>query len=245
MLALAAFVAYLAVDYYIQPITNVPAVATNDAAPEVPDEFVSQVSDANKTAAIEPESNVEIVYGMSVRKDRNCTIEQHYIARDDGTVSEAYSCRPNNPPPPGPFDTLGDQTLMVMAYSDPAAAEELGMRWAEDYPEEARAMMLRSVALQPNNTLPLRWLVTQNYSQTEENGKPAITAMKENYLLERVAEELGTPGVATNIQIRLTSAGLQEEDFLALETSVKADLMVIRSIQLEITGHSDLAEMPL
>jgi hypothetical protein len=193
----------------------------------------------------QPDSDTEFVHGIRVRKNRNCTVELRYLDVGNGTVIEAHSCTPNQPREPGVFDGYDDATLAGMAYADPSAAEVLGKRLAEDHPEMARSFMLRSVALKPQNTHPLLWLASENYSLVATNGEPAITEMSENYLLARVAEELGTPGAATSIRDNLMSVGFHEEDFLKLEKGVIADLEVIRDIQLEVNGRSDLPEVSL
>jgi len=191
------------------------------------------------------EMETEFVYGIEVRKNRNCTVELHYIDIGDGKVVEAYSCKPNQPPAPGVYDEYNNETLAGMSYSDPVAAEVLGKRLADYELERARMLLMRSVALRPKNTLPILWLASANYGLIAVNGEPAIGEMSENYLLARVAEELGTSGAATSIREQLIEAGFQEKDFLELEMEVKVDLFEIREIQLEVTGQSDLTEVSL
>jgi hypothetical protein len=191
------------------------------------------------------EMETEFVYGIEVRKNRNCTVELEYLDIGNGKVIEAYSCKPNQPPAPGVYDEYNNETLAGMAYSDPVAAEVLGKRLADYQPERARMLLMRSVALRPDNTLPILWLASANYGLIDVNGAPALGEMAENYLLARVAEELGTPGAATSIREHLIAAGYQEKDFLDLETEVKVDLVEIRNIQLEVTGQSDLTEVSL
>jgi hypothetical protein len=191
------------------------------------------------------DANTEIVHGLRVRKDRNCTIELNYVDTGDGNLIEAYSCTPNQPAEPGEFDQYDNATLAGMAYSDASAAEALGKRLAEDDPESARELMIRSAALRPRNPQPMLWLASAYYGLVAVNGEPAIKEMMENYVLTRLAEELGTSGAASSIQEQLAKAGFQDKDFLQLEDVVAADLVTIREIQLEVTGSSELAETPL
>lgn len=191
------------------------------------------------------DSVVEIVHGLPVRKNRNCTVELHYLDIGNGKVVEAYSCTPNQPPEPWEYDEYGNETLAGMSYSDPVAAVVLGKRLADYEPERARRLLMRSVALSPKNTNPILWLASANYGLIAVNGEPAIGEMSENYLLARVAEELGTSGAAASIREQLIEAGFQEKDFLELEMEVSVDLFEVREIQLEVTGQSDLAEVSL
>lgn len=220
-----------------------PATVTDDRIAPDPEHFAVKPTVA--ATSPEPDSPFEIVHGLRVRKNRNCTVEIQYLDAGNGTVIEAYSCTPNQPSAPGALDHYDDEALAAMSYSDALAAEVLGKRLAEADPERARALLLRSVALKPQNTSPLLWLASENYSLVATNGEPAILEMTQKYLLSRVAEELGTPGAAASIRNNLTSIGFEETDFLALEKDVVADLAMIRSIQIEVTGHSDLPEVAL
>jgi hypothetical protein len=191
------------------------------------------------------DSNFETVYGIKVRKDRNCTVEPRYIDVGDGTVVEAFTCTPNTPREAGPYDKYDNETLALMSYSDALAAEVLGKRLAEQDPDQARQMMLRSVSLEPQNADPVLWLASAYYSRVATNGVPALAEMSEKYRLTRIAEELGTAGAASAIRQSLLDAGLQEADFQNLEEQLQQDLATIRQIQLEVFGESTLPEVSL
>jgi len=192
-----------------------------------------------------PEIETEVVHGLEVRKDRNCTVKLNYIDIGDGNVIEAYSCTPNKPLGPEEYDQYDNSTLSVMAYADPVAAEVLGKRLAEDYPVRARMLLIRSVALRPKNTAPILWLASGYYGLVAENGEPALREMSENYLLQRIAEELGTSGASDAMKRLLIEAGFRDEDFLEMEEALRVDLNEIRAIQVEVTGSSDLTEWEL
>jgi len=212
--------------------------STNTLEPDVPQEPAAESSPVQ-------ELETEIVHGIRVRKDRNCTVELHYVHLGDGKVVETYSCESNLPPKPQVYDEYDDETLAGMAYSDPVAAEVLGKRLADYELERARRLMLRSVALRPENTHPILWLASANYGLIDVNGQPALGEMAENYLLARLAEEMGTPGAATSIHALLIKAGFKDKDFQDLELEVEVDLDQIREIQLEVSGQSDLPEVSL
>lgn len=202
-------------------------------------------SESITTTSPEADSEFEIVHGIQVRKDRNCTLERRYIDVGDGTVIEGFSCTPNQPAEPGAYEEYDNATLAGMSYSDSLAAEILGKRLADIDPGRARMLLMRSVALRPQITNPILWLASVNYSLVATNGEPAIHEMSQNYLLARVAEELGTIGAAASIRSHLSGAGLEDEDFLKLEKEVIIDLIQIRDIQLEVRGHSELTELSL
>ena len=228
------------------PEPSPPAVA--DSTPErVP--TAASVTPAEAEASSETKSDndsgVEIVHGMRVRKDRDCTIEPRYFDLGEGTVLTAHVCVPNGLPEPEFYDIYDDATLAKMAYSDAGAAEELGRRVSEQDPERARALILRSVALRPENTLPVLWLADQNYSMLSKNGEPAFKQMQEKYLLTRVAEELGSVDAAMLIRHELEEAGASEDMFRHLEHQVLFDLREIRAIQIEVKGESDLPDVSL
>jgi len=195
-----------------------------------------------------PEIETEVVHGLEVLKDRNCTVKLNYIDIGDGNVIEAYACTPNQamgPLGPWEYDQYDDATLSVMAYADPVAAEVLGKRLADGDPVVARFLLIRSVALKPENTAPIRWLASAYYGLVAENGEPALREMSENYLLQRIAEELGTSGASDVMKRRLIEAGFRDGDFLEMEEALRVDLNEIRAIQVEVTGSSDLAEWEL
>lgn len=200
---------------------------------------------SEEAAVADSEDLFEIVYGMKVLKNRKCTIERHYLEVGNGTVVESFSCVPNEEREPGVYDSYDDATLAQMAYADALAAEVLGKRLSEDDPSQSRALLLRSVALRPENTDPLHWLAGINYGLVSRNDVPAVGEMSQNYLLMRVAEEFGSSGAAEDSRRRLVAAGLDAEEFLALEQKVLNELAKLREIQIAVNGQSELPEASL
>lgn len=191
------------------------------------------------------DSDFEVVHGLRVRKDRNCTVEPRYIDVGDGTVVEAFTCTPNTTREASAYENYDNETLALMSYADALAAEVLGKRLAEQDPEQARQLMLRSVSLEPRNADPVLWLASAYYSRVETNGVPALAEMSDKYRLTRIAEELGTVGAAAAVRQSLVDAGFQAEDFQKLEELLQKDLTTIRQIQLEVFGESTLPEVSL
>lgn len=223
-----------------------PAISTNDHSTTDQGQLVQEEPAAEWSPLADIET--EVVHGLEVRKDRNCTVKLKYIDIGDGNVIEAYACAPNpamGPLGPREYEQYDDATLHVMAYSDPVAAEVLGKRLADSDPVVARFLLIRSVALKPENTAPIRWLASAYYGLVAENGEPALREMSENFLLQRIAEELGTSGASDVMRRQLIEAGFRDDDFLEMEEALRVDLNEIRAIQVEVTGSSELTELQL
>jgi hypothetical protein len=246
LLPLLAIAVIAAIAVYVQ--TPVGFEETLPAAEATTDQgLVGQEGPVNARNT-PPEIETEVVHGLEVLKDRNCTVKLNYIDIGDGNVIEAYACTPNQamgPLGPREYEQYDDATLSVMAYSDPVAAEVLGKRLADSNRVVARFLLIRSVALKPENTAPILWLASAYYGLVAENEEPALREMSENYLLQRIAEELGTSGASEVMRRQLIEAGFRDEDFLEMEEALRVDLNEIRAIQVEVTGSSELTEWEL
>lgn len=239
-LAFLSVVAVVALGYLVvQPdfesnqTAQAPGGNTNKQSKRVPEEATSPpiaTKHNEKTAAVEHSS---VAHGGL---EQNC--EKTYLYADDGSVTEAYDCG-DLEPPPGPYAIYDDETLADMAYSDPLAAEELGKRLVERDPQRAYDLMVRSTALS-KSIQPIQWLASAEYSLVARNGKPAIDKLSENYVLQRVSEELGTPGMAIRIRDDLKNAGFSRVQFTRLEQKVDQVLEKIRNIQVQVHGASNV-----
>lgn len=226
--------------------TSVPTNVDHiDSSPVKADSPEPNFRGETAASASDAESPFETVFGLRVRKDRNCTVEKRYISTGDGTVIEGVTCVPNSPQAPGQYDTYNDETLAQMAYSDAAAAEVLGKRLVEQDPQRAYNLLLRSVALKPKNTQPILWLAGMSYSLVSVNGEPALKQMSERYVLSRTAEELGTPGVAAHARLSLIETGMGAAEFQQLEADVRHNLQAIREVQIRVKGESNVPEVSL
>jgi hypothetical protein len=199
-------------------------------------------TDGSASAAAEdfdsPET--EIVMGLQVLKDRNCTVTRHYIDLGNGMVTEAYSCVPDEKTP-NPYELLSDDELAVLAYSDPQAASMLGKRMVESDPARSRELLIRAVALEPTNLEPVMWLAAVAYS-LRGHSKAAKDATANAYVITLTARALGSDSDVGPIIEDLRDAGLTDEGFAALDEAVKDDLSAIRKIQLEVFGKSAIGE---
>jgi hypothetical protein len=182
----------------------------------------------------------ERVMGLNVRTDRRCTVTRHYLDRGDGTVSEAYSC--DTPEPvAGEYEHFDNGTLEQLAYSDARAAGALGKRLLATDPTKARALILRALALQPQDIEPVMWLVSQAYS-LRGSSAAARNATANAYVLTRLVRELGTPVALTWIVEDLRRSGFDDVALANLDAGVAAELRRIEDIRREVFGESTIRE---
>jgi hypothetical protein len=185
----------------------------------------------------------ELVMGIPVRKDRNCSVQRHYMDLGNGTVTEAYSCVPQQAAIDD-YEQYSDEQLRVLSYSDAKAASTLGKRLVEVNLAESRALLLRAVALQPSNSDPVMWLVAQAHSLRGDS--PAAQRARANtYVLTRTAQALGRSAPVDWITEDLQVAGFGDKQVMRLDEHVKANLRRIREIQLEVFGESVVDEVLL
>ncbi len=213
-------------------ITTAPDLAANAEA------AASQTT-VPQTAAPETET----VMGISVLKERNCTVTRHYVDLGNGTVTEAYSCV-RNEEPATEYSDYSNAELAVMAYGDAKAASVLGKRLVESEPDRSRALLLRAAALEPGNVEPLAWLASQSYSLRGETDA-ALNAAANAYIITQTARALGSNADLDWIVEDLRKAGFEEHDITALDDFAKKDLDRVRSIQLDVFGETSIGEEAL
>ena len=192
------------------------------------------------SAHLFPVPTTETVMGIQVRGDRNCTVTRHYLDLGDGTVSEAFSCdRPGRPSIA--YDAYDSRTLQHLAYGDAGAASTLGKRLVETDPARARALILRALALQPQDIEPAMWLASQAYSLRGSTAA-ALRATANSYILTRIVQELGGEVAVTWIVEDLRESGFDDADLARLDARVARDLRHIGDIQLEVLGERTIRE---
>lgn len=202
---------------------------------------VSQPVAAEETVVEAPET--EVVMGITVRKDRNCTVRRHYVDLGNGTVTDAYSCVPNEASP-DEYEQYGNEELRVLAYNDAKAASVLGKRLVDVDLEQSRELLLRAVALQPANLDPVMWLAAHAYS-VRGDSTAARDARANTYVLTRTAQAMGSAASTDWIIADLEQAGFAAGDIAKLDNQVKSTLRRIRNIQLEVFGESVVDEVLL
>lgn len=226
--------------------TGEPQLAPTTPAPpqtEAP-RLVVQPSQANPTETPPEETTgspeTEIVMGIPVLRDRNCTVTRHYVDLGNGLVTEAYSCEPHDKAP-DEYEHYSDDELAVLAYSDAKAASTLGKRLVGADPGRSREMLIRAAALEPGNVEPIMWLASQVYSLRGDSHAARIAAANA-YVITNTARALGSGADIDWIIEDLRNAGLNDEGFAALDRLVEEDLRTIRAIQLDVFGQSSIEE---
>ncbi len=221
-----------------------------DLSSEAPTESHSQVTEPSNENAEKAEevsrpdvledSETEIVMGLRVRKDRNCTVRQHMVDLGNGLVTDAYSCDP--PEVEQPFANHSDADLLVLSYGDAAAAEELGKRLLFQQDEgAANEMMLRAVALNPDDVNPLLYLMTQTGS-LRGDAPGARQAVGNAYIITKTAGYFD-PSVTTRwLEADLIEYRFFPEHIEKLDRIVDGNLERMRAVQIEVFGSSRIGE---
>lgn len=217
------------------------ALALDHASPAIKSGSPPPASPPQAVGTDIPET--ELVMGVEVRKDRNCSVQRHYVDLGNGTVTEAYSCVPPQTVVDD-YEQYSDEQLRVLSYSDARAASVLGKRLVEVDLAESHALLLRAVALQPANLDPVMWLAAQAHSR-RGNSPAAQSARANTYVLTRTAQALGGIAPVDWIIEDLQTAGFGAEQIAQLDEHVKANLRRVREIQLEVLGESVVDEVLL
>jgi len=213
-----------------------------------PEPIDKPVTVASSTDAPMPppaeEVETETVFGIEVRKDRNCDVRQRYRLNDDGTLTELFSCEPREEQY-SPYDAYTLEMLEQLAYSDWQASLELGKRLIGQDPKRATQFLLRSLALDsadPNRSTrlyPLRIIVTQRFrgDATGQSDLRAISNMHLYHSLGRLLDPSYSVYAADSRQMLIDAGASQTviEDIEARSERLYEDLNEIRQ---EIIGES-------
>lgn len=224
------------------PVASTPAQPISENRETPPVDSVVAREEAETAGTLLMGQDTEMVFGIEVRKDRTCTLVERYVELEDGTLQRGIQCVPAEKEP-GPYDHYGNETLEGMSYADAEAAAELAQRWAYDYPEEARRLALRAVALDSSNVMPIETLAWNQYSQDYDENGVATEVVREGYVLLRTAEVIkGAPVMdADRSRDLLVQAGYTNEHFAALEVRVSMEVGFIRDTQLELLGETTIS----
>lgn len=184
----------------------------------------------------------EVVNGLRVRKDRNCTMRLHYLPVADGTVIEAHSCVPNEPENSHPYESYSDEALESLAYSDAKAAEVLGMRLRRVDEQAAMSLFIRASALGGGRFEPLQRYSSSYPWPDEVNGIPVRKTIHVKYVLSAVAELLGD---ASSGNSRWKARVLElpddpERTMAMLDRQVERIVSEMREIQINVLGATNI-----
>jgi len=184
----------------------------------------------------------EMVEGISVRKDRNCTVKVHYLETSPGITTKAYSCEPNEVVR-HPYDDYSDAVLVELSYSDAEAARILGIRKRDNH-KEALQYFARAAALNNGDPAPILYYSNLYPHPTVVNGVPVKQTIHTKLVLATVAERLGANDTALQYwesQARLAFDDPQEA-IADAQSGADEVLMYMRNIQLTVSGHTSIGE---
>ena len=231
-LALVA-VAHLYLRPADEPREREPATAS--ATTELPT-YLTAVGDTPETHNI-ANNGSEVVLGLRVRQERNCTVELNDYVTPDGEMFSAYSCTPNEPAPDHPYAHYDDDSLEALAWADSAAAALLGRRLVGTDHGKAYAMLVRATAL-GGDTRHLAWLADQAFSAVRSDGELRVGNVMRRYELAALATEMGAdPAPALHLRNELMEAGIGDAQFATLERRTDALLEIVRDIQRAVYGE--------
>ena len=195
-------------------------------------------------AAQEPEATVEfdvgteMVLGIRVRKDRQCTVELNDYVTPDGEMFSAYTCTPHNPSPPHIYAEYDNETLANMSWSDAEAAALLGQRLIEKNTGRSFELLIRAAALEGGNVERLAWLADMAFNPTALNGEPQVHNLEGRYALAKLSTHLGDhPATATILKQELVNAGVDERRLAELDSHAAALLRKMQDIQRTVIGE--------
>ena len=182
--------------------------------------------------------HTEIVLGLRVRKDRDCTVELKDYVTPAGEMFSAYSCTPHAPRALHPLSYYTDDTLGTMAYSDAKAAEVLGKRLIGADTPRAYELLIRAAALDGGNTEHLTWLAEQAFGTVAVSGKPQFSNLERQYELAALAVRLGAPpNKSSYLKNELLRYGADTERLDALDERAEELLRTMRDIQRTVFGE--------
>ena len=219
---------------------------SNQTASEAPDvdaipktgESLPDASTSEPEKAADSGTELEVVHGLLVQKDRNCTVTVHYLSNEDGTVTEAYSCEPNTVEPEKPYRQYSNETLLAMVYHDAEAAETLGMRLRNEDTELALSLVVRASALANGDPRPIRTFSDAYPYSYATNGIPSHKTIQVRYVLSAVQEMLGSEDHGRGFWERKVRETAEDPETAIAQFDNEAHAIIaeMQAIQREVKG---------
>ena len=205
-------------------------------------------SAVDSTAPAPAQEPWEIVLGIKVFKDRDCTVEtRHIVNPETGETSQAFTCTPNSPVEEDSYGAFSSNVLAPMACSDAHAAEVLGLRKLgsdnSNVQAEGLNLIYRSVALSGNFEAIHRAIVSR-YNLVSVNGALRIDSVKQGLVLHAIAERLGSPLREFEVfAALLLENGVSQEEINQLTDKATDTLRAIADLQTELTGDMTIRQI--
>ena len=200
-------------------------------------------TDANKlTVGSEGESETELVHGIAVKKDRNCSVRAHYVETSPGITAKAYSCEPD-PKPAHPYESYSNQALAVLAYSDAQAARILGLRSVANH-EEALQWFARAAALLDGDPEPLLFYSNLYAGSSAVNGEAVAKTHRDRLALAIAARRLDEDSGDVDFWMWQVQSHFTSPAAIIDDAEAEADRIIshIRDIQITVIGRSSTPE---
>ena len=190
---------------------------------------------------VETERNSEIVLGLRVRADRQCTVEQKEHVTPDGEMFTAYSCTPENEKEPHRYSHYDNDTLAVLAYGDAEAAAQLGRRLIGTNPDRSYGLLIRAAALDGGNVEHIAWLAEQAFGAITINDEPQVFNIERQYELAVLAARLGDDSAKSDyLRQALVVAGVDTAELDALDSRALELFESMREIQRTVLGETTI-----
>ena len=163
-----------------------------------------------------------------------------------GNVSESRRCTPNEPPQPDPYASWDNETLAAAAYSDPGAAQELGLRLLRGDTVEQEtlgvSLLIRSVAI-TGDPEAFRKAIGVRYAEISIDGVPQIRNLKQQLLFSIIGQTLGDDRFdPQQVERALLRANIDPTEIEKLQKGSRAILERMAALQTEMTGETSIRE---
>lgn len=190
----------------------------------------------------ELDDETEMVLGIRVKKDRNCTVQVHYLETSPGLTTKAYSCEPDETVR-HPYEEYSNAALAELAYSDADAARILGIRKREDH-SEALTLFARAAALDAGSPDPILYYSNLYPHPTAIDGVPVKKTILTKLMLATVADRLGADSTAIRYWEEQTRIAFDdpEQAIASAQSRAQEVLAYMRSVQITVSGYSSIGE---
>lgn len=183
------------------------------------------------------DAETEVVLGIRVRKDRNCTVQLNDYVTTEGEMFSAYTCTPSRQAEEHPYAQYTDGALRGLSYSDADAAALLGQRLVHKDREQSYKLLLRATALD-GDARHLAWLADAAYSRYRVDGELQVDNVMRQYELAALSAHFGgDPSASNYLREELLGSGVSEDQLSQLDQRIDDLLRIASNIQRTVYGE--------
>lgn len=187
------------------------------------------------------DDETELVFGLRVRKDRDCRVELKDYVTPAGDMFSAYSCTPEPPSSQHKYADYDNQTLESMAYADADAAALLGQRLIDSDTGKSYELLIRAAALDGGNLDHIAWLADQAFGTVAVDGEPQIQNLQRRYELAALVARLNNdPEISDHLRNELIDLGITDSALARMDARVGELLESMQDIQRLVQGEVTL-----